>query len=140
MSAPVQAYQAVLDLHTAEAWAAYHLADVLDAVEDEARNVQAYAIRAHLECALTPGLCEQDVLDYCQHVFAVRFLCDWTDEEAATIAAGALAGWTQRVQRNPERYTCACTMTDPSTWYVYYGIPEPGSQWEWNPNCPIHHD
>lgn len=100
MKYPTEAYQAVLDLHTAEVSAAYHLADVLDAVEDEARNVQAYAIRAHLEAALTPGTTEPDVLNYCQHVFAIRFLCDWTDEEAATIALGALAGWHQRVQRN----------------------------------------
>ena len=38
---------------------------------------------------------------------------------------------------------CACTMTPESTWLSaascgYGSGYEPGSQWEWNPECPAH--
>jgi hypothetical protein len=33
---------------------------------------------------------------------------------------------------------CACYWTDPSTWTTHYGAAEPGSQREWNPECPEH--
>jgi hypothetical protein len=33
---------------------------------------------------------------------------------------------------------CTCYWTDPSTWFVYYGAVEPGSQMEPNPDCPVH--
>jgi hypothetical protein len=33
---------------------------------------------------------------------------------------------------------CACFWTDPSTWTTHYGAAEPGSQREWNPECPEH--
>jgi hypothetical protein len=34
--------------------------------------------------------------------------------------------------------TCICFWTDPSTWFMYYGAAEPGSQMEPNPECPVH--
>lgn len=33
---------------------------------------------------------------------------------------------------------CSCFWTDPSTWTTHYGAVEPGSQREWNPECPEH--
>jgi hypothetical protein len=33
---------------------------------------------------------------------------------------------------------CTCFWTDPSTWTTHYGAVEPGSQREWNPECPEH--
>jgi hypothetical protein len=33
---------------------------------------------------------------------------------------------------------CACTPTPERFRLVYYGITEPGSAWEWNPDCPVH--
>lgn len=33
---------------------------------------------------------------------------------------------------------CTCTQTDPKYWFVHYGAVEPGSQWEQNPDCPVH--
>lgn len=56
-------------------------------------------------------------------------------KERAQVATAFLAGWAQSY---PEPPACACWMTDPSTWFTYYGAVEPGSQWEWNPDCPVH--
>jgi hypothetical protein len=33
---------------------------------------------------------------------------------------------------------CECWLTDEKYWFTYYGHVEPGSQWEWNPECPVH--
>jgi hypothetical protein len=33
---------------------------------------------------------------------------------------------------------CECWPTPEHMHYVYYGATEPGSAWEWNPNCPAH--
>jgi len=33
---------------------------------------------------------------------------------------------------------CECWPTPPETHYVYYGITEPVSAWEYNPECPVH--
>lgn len=40
-------------------------------------------------------------------------------------------------------YVCTCTMTDPKTWLSaascgYGSGYEPGSQWEYDPDCPEH--
>lgn len=54
-------------------------------------------------------------------------------------AAAFLRGW---VEHHPEP-VCECWWTDPSTWLSAascgYGSGwEPGSQMEWNPDCPVH--
>ena len=33
---------------------------------------------------------------------------------------------------------CVCFATDPKTWTTYGSAVEPGSQWEPNPECPVH--
>jgi hypothetical protein len=33
---------------------------------------------------------------------------------------------------------CTCTWTDPKYWFTHYGATEPGSQMEFNPDCPLH--
>lgn len=33
---------------------------------------------------------------------------------------------------------CTCARTDPKFWTTHYGATEPGSQWEWDPGCPVH--
>tara|TARA_Y100000593_G_scaffold22699_1_gene45201 strand:+ start:410 stop:625 length:216 start_codon:yes stop_codon:yes gene_type:complete len=35
---------------------------------------------------------------------------------------------------------CECFVRDPSTWFYYVSAVEPGSQLEWNPDCPVHGD
>lgn len=35
---------------------------------------------------------------------------------------------------------CRCWPTPPEYHFVYYGITEPGSAWEYNPHCPAHGD
>ena len=34
--------------------------------------------------------------------------------------------------------TCTCFWVDPKLWTMHYGAAEPGSQREWNPDCPEH--
>jgi len=34
--------------------------------------------------------------------------------------------------------SCTCFWTDPATWTTHYSVVEPGSQREWNPDCPEH--
>lgn len=33
---------------------------------------------------------------------------------------------------------CTCSVVPEKYHYVYYGTTEPGSMWEWNPDCPVH--
>lgn len=33
---------------------------------------------------------------------------------------------------------CICEMTPERYWTTHYGAVEPGSQWEWNPDCRQH--
>lgn len=33
---------------------------------------------------------------------------------------------------------CTCFWTDPKTWFYYGSAVEPGSQMQWNPECPAH--
>lgn len=40
--------------------------------------------------------------------------------------------------KTPPDPECECWPTPEETHYVYYGITEPGSAWEWNPDCPAH--
>ena len=59
------------------------------------------------------------------------------------VGAGAMLGLgvtlaAQRraaVEPEPE---CSCWPTPESEHYVYYGITEPGSATEWNPECEVH--
>lgn len=33
---------------------------------------------------------------------------------------------------------CICFWVDEKLWTTHYGAVEPGSQMEWNPECPVH--
>jgi hypothetical protein len=33
---------------------------------------------------------------------------------------------------------CTCFVTPEHTWFRYGSAVEPGSQMEWNPDCPVH--
>lgn len=33
---------------------------------------------------------------------------------------------------------CSCFLTPEKYWVYHYSAVEPGSQWEWNPDCLIH--
>lgn len=35
---------------------------------------------------------------------------------------------------------CECWVTPERMWHTHYGAVEPGSQFEWNPECPKHPD
>jgi hypothetical protein len=58
----------------------------------------------------------------------------WTEGGRSLRAAAFLRGW---VEHHPEP-VCECWPTPRHMHYVYYGITEPGSAWEWNPDCPVH--
>lgn len=60
----------------------------------------------------------------------------WTSDDSFRFdrAASFLRGW---VEHHPEP-VCACWRTPESMHFVYYGATEPGSAWEWNPDCPVH--
>jgi hypothetical protein len=52
------------------------------------------------------------------------------------LAVAYLHGW---VEHHPATSgPCECWITDPSTWFYYGSAVEPGSQMEWNPDCPTH--
>lgn len=56
----------------------------------------------------------------------------WDDDDAPERSAAVTV---PAADNTPE---CECFWTDPSTWTTHYGATEPGSQMEWNPECPVH--
>lgn len=59
-----------------------------------------------------------------------------TSEQLAT-----MRGWNDAVDAIREALEpCTCSLTDPSTWETYGGLTEPGSTYQWEPNCPAHGD
>jgi hypothetical protein len=59
-----------------------------------------------------------------------------TSEQLAT-----MYGWNDAVNAIREALEpCTCTLTDPSTWETYGGLTEPGSTYQWEPDCPAHGD
>lgn len=65
------------------------------------------------------------------------------------LATGVRQAVTLRITRNwPTGYPyrrwivrpipCSCEMTPERYWTTHYGAVEPGSQWEWNPDCRQH--
>lgn len=84
----------MLDTALDDAEATYY-----DALEDERYRwgtVGQHAVRWQLWAALTPGLTWPDVAGAAALILQWRDACDWTQEEAAAIAAGLLEGWLAR--------------------------------------------
>jgi hypothetical protein len=53
----------------------------------------------------------------------------------------AMRGWNDAVDAIREALNpCTCSLTDPSTWTTYGGLTEPGSTYQWEPDCPTHGD
>lgn len=53
----------------------------------------------------------------------------------------AMRGWNDAVDAIREALNpCTCSLTDPSTWTTYGGLTEPGSTYQWEPDCPAHGD
>jgi hypothetical protein len=54
------------------------------------------------------------------------------------VVAGASPGGATHPAPPGEREECSCFWVPESMWTTHYGAVEPGSQREWNPDCPEH--
>lgn len=61
----------------------------------------------------------------------------WRADQTAVYGEPLIAAYEQWERRQQE---CQCYWVDPSLWTTHYGAVEPGSQIEWNPDCPQHGD
>lgn len=90
------------------------------------------AMRWYVRGAMDPAYADPAARDACvRRIMAGR---DHPPAHFADLAASFLRGWVE----HRDGTECACTMTDPKWWTMYGGATEPGSQWEWNPDCPVH--
>lgn len=61
------------------------------------------------------------------------------DAGRTAIGLAEANGWNDAVNAIREAVEpCTCSLTDPSTWTTYGGLTEPGSTYQWEPDCPAH--
>lgn len=105
-----------------------------EVAREEARRAGLEA-RYYVRGAMDPRFTAPVARDnYVNDMLAGRDGSPWDPEGRALRAAAFLRGW---VEHHPEP-VCECWPTPVHMHYVYYGITEPGSAWEWNPDCPVH--
>jgi hypothetical protein len=87
---------ALIHLNQSVDWTEDHLTRLLARERTHWQAVGQYAQHARLWAAITPGLTETDVLDAATDALRGRFARDWTEAEAAEVAAAYLTGYTER--------------------------------------------
>lgn len=74
-------------------------ADLLGELRRDLTGHRDFGRKLAAEAQIGYGVTQEQVMDSCVAVFQMRHLLDFTQDEAAAVAAAALEGYSRRVQR-----------------------------------------